>query len=77
MKKIILGIYLLTITLLLNGCNNKNSIENTNLNKSNKTVDVIQKEIENMTLDEKIGQMITVGIDGYTLNDKTKRINRR
>ena len=27
-----------------------------------------------MTLDEKIGQIITVGIDGYTINDKTKEL---
>ena len=55
MKKIVLGICLLTIILSLNGCNNKNTIES-------------------MTLDEKIGQIITVGIDGYTINDKTKEL---
>ena len=70
MKKIVLGICLLTIILSLNGCNNKNTIESINLNKQNNNIDVIQKEIENMTLDEKIGQIITVGIDGYTINDK-------
>ena len=70
MKKIVLGICLLTMTLSLNGCNNKNTIESINLNKQNNNIDVIQKEIENMTLDEKIGQIITVGIDGYTINDK-------
>ena len=73
MKKIVLGICLLTMTLSLNGCNNKNTIESINLNKQNNNIDVIQKEIENMTLDEKIGQ-ITVGIDGYTINDKTKEL---
>lgn len=55
MKKIVLGICLLTIILSLNGCNNKNIIESINLNKQNNNIDVIQKEIENMTLDEKIG----------------------
>ena len=74
MKKIVLGICLLTIILSLNGCNNKNTIESINLNKQNNNIDVIQKEIENMTLDEKIGQIITVGIDGYTINDKTKEL---
>lgn len=74
MKKIVLGICLLTMTLSLNGCNNKNIIESINLNKQNNNIDVIQKEIENMTLDEKIGQIITVGIDGYTINDKTKEL---
>ena len=74
MKKIVLGICLLTMILSLNGCNNKNTIESINLNKQNNNIDVIQKEIENMTLDEKIGQIITVGIDGYTINDKTKEL---
>ena len=74
MKKIVLGICLLTMTLSLNGCNNKNTMESINLNKQNETIDIIKEEIENMTLDEKIGQMITVGIDGYTVNDKTKEL---
>ena len=74
MKKIVLGICLLTIILSLNGCNNKDTIESINLNKQNETIDIIKEEIENMTLDEKIGQMITVGIDGYTVNDKTKEL---
>ena len=72
MKKIILGIHLLVVIFILNGCNTNSGIESINLNKSNNTIDLIQKQIENMTLDEKIGQMITVGLDGYTLNDKTK-----
>ena len=74
MKKIILFISLLTITLLLNGCSNTNTKEDTSLNENKEPVDEIQKEIDNMTLDEKIGQMITVGIDGYTINDKTKEL---
>ena len=74
MKKIVLGICLLTIILSLNGCNNKDTIESINLNKQNETIDIIKEEIESMTLDEKIGQIITVGIDGYTINDKTKEL---
>ena len=74
MKKIVLGICLLTMTLSLNGCNNKDTIESINLNKQNETIDIIKEEIESMTLDEKIGQIITVGIDGYTINDKTKEL---
>lgn len=73
MKKIIL-LYLLTITLLLSGFNNNKEIESINLNKRNTTIDVIKEKIETMTIDEKIGQMITVGIDGYTINDKTKEL---
>ena len=38
MKKIVLGICLLTMTLSLNGCNNKNTIESINLNKQNNNI---------------------------------------
>ena len=74
MKKVILGLYLITITLLLIGCNNKNNIESININTENEVEDVIVKQIENMTLDEKIGQMITVGIDGTEINEQTKKL---
>ena len=72
MKKIILGIFLLTLTLALNGCTSSISGEDTDLNKSNRQVDKIKQQIDNMTLDEKIGQLITVGIDGYNLDDNAK-----
>lgn len=72
MKKIILGIFLLTLTLALNGCASNTSGEDINLNKNNKQVDKIKQQIDNMTLDEKIGQLITVGIDGYNLDDNAK-----
>lgn len=52
----------------------KNTIESINLNKQNNNNRCNTKEIENMTLDEKIGQIITIGIDGYTINDKTKEL---
>ena len=72
MKKIILGIFLLTLTLALNGCTSSISGEDTDLNKNNKQVDKIKQQIDNMTLDEKIGQLITVGIEGYNLDDNAK-----
>lgn len=37
-------------------------------------VDPIKQEISNMTLDEKIGQMVMCGIDGYASDDSTTRI---
>ena len=54
MKKIVLGICLLTMTLSLNGCNNKNTMESINLNKQNETIDIIKEEIETIILDELI-----------------------
>ncbi|MFU0825613.1 beta-N-acetylhexosaminidase [Clostridium sp.] len=37
-------------------------------------VDPIEEKINAMTLDEKIGQMFIVGIDGYDLNDNSKSL---
>lgn len=42
--------------------------------KEPKVIDPIREQIEKMTIDEKIGQMILVGIDGYTLNENTKSL---
>ncbi|MBQ9000056.1 MAG: beta-N-acetylhexosaminidase [Clostridium sp.] len=72
MKKIILGIFLLILTLALNGCTSNTSGEDINLNRNNKQVDKIKQQVDNMTLDEKIGQLITVGIDGYSLDNNAK-----
>ena len=67
MKKITLCILLIITTLLtlsLSRCSNKN----------NQTIDVIQQKLDNMTLDEKIGQMITIGIDEYSVDDTAKQL---
>lgn len=67
MKKITLCILLIITTLLtlsLSRCSDKN----------NQTIDVIQQKLDNMTLDEKIGQMITIGIDGYSVDDTAKQL---
>ena len=34
-----------------------------------KEIDIIQKQIDNMTLEEKVGQMFIVGLDGYEVDD--------
>ena len=39
-----------------------------------KPIDPILEQINKMSLDEKIGQMLVVGIDGYVLNDNIKSI---
>lgn len=35
-------------------------------------IDPIKKKIKEMTLDEKIGQMVIVGFDGYTIDDSVR-----
>lgn len=37
-------------------------------------IDPIIEEIKGMTLDEKIGQIFIVGLDGYTVNDNTRKM---
>jgi beta-N-acetylhexosaminidase len=72
-------IVLMMIISLLSGCSTIENKENPNINgnteKDKKQIeepkDPIQEQIKNMTLDEKIGQMVVVGIDGYTIDDKT------
>ena len=39
-----------------------------------KPVDPITEQIKKMSMDEKIGQMLVVGIDGYDINDNTKSL---
>lgn len=40
----------------------------------NPAVDPILEQITNMSLDEKIGQMLIVGVEGYNYNDNTKNL---
>lgn len=66
----------------LNSQNNKSKPsevkENTNkpsqVTQTPIPVDPIKQEISNMTLDEKIGQMVMCGIDGYTINNSTVKL---
>lgn len=83
MNKRIIILLILTIIILniLIGCssdnkeeqqdsNNKISEENMNEpEKDEEEVDSIIEQIEKMTLDEKIGQMFIIGIEGYELDD--------
>ncbi|MCB2288246.1 beta-N-acetylhexosaminidase [Clostridium sp. CS001] len=77
MKKLILSLLLIS-GLFLVGCNILNPIISPtpnpeSNNESNETelveIDVIKNKVDAMSLDEKIGQMVVVGFDGYTMND--------
>ena len=65
-----------------NASNNKTQEVSTKGNESQdsevkpepKPIDPIIEEIGKMSIDEKIGQMIVVGIEGYDLNDNTKSL---
>lgn len=43
-------------------------------NEVKKEVDPLKEKVKKMTLDEKIGQMLIVGFDGYDVNENTKKL---
>lgn len=79
--------YLILMLLLfsLNGCSNKQfgkvyvedqshaEVDNKEIENVNKR-DQIKEKIDNMTLDEKIGQLINAGFDGIALDDNAKSL---
>ncbi|MDS0525797.1 beta-N-acetylhexosaminidase [Clostridium sp. SHJSY1] len=79
-KKIVYFVTLITFLVTLSGCNNKSYEENNNSTNSESTEtpevkpDPIKEQISKMTIDEKIGQMIIVGLDGYSMDDNAKKM---
>lgn len=72
MKKLLLLI--LILTFLVCGCTNGNNKGNKNNGLSPKPpkkedIDPLKKQIEQMSIDEKIGQMVIVGLDGYEIDE--------
>lgn len=76
-KRLVLILMAVIIASVTGGCQKETKditpSEQTNTYKAGEqppqqteTIDAIQEIIKNMTLDEKIGQMVMVGIDGYT-----------
>jgi beta-N-acetylhexosaminidase len=51
-----------------------NASKSTEGSSETKPVDPIKEEISKMSLDEKIGQMLIAGIDGYSLGSSTKSL---
>ena len=47
---------------------------NSEVKPAPKPIDPIMEQIAKMSIDEKIGQMVVVGIEGYDLNDNTKSL---
>jgi beta-N-acetylhexosaminidase len=82
MKNLILSILLIS-GLFLCGCNRLNPstrpIPNPSSNQEAieptiKEIDVIQNKVDAMSLDEKIGQLLIVGFDGYAMNDNINNL---
>jgi len=69
MQKSIISLFLVC-SLFLTGCSNSNSRSKSKVHKpSIKNIDLVQLKVNNMSLDEKIGQLVIVGLDGYTMNN--------
>ncbi|NNU76440.1 beta-N-acetylhexosaminidase [Clostridium estertheticum] len=75
MKKSIIRILLIS-SLLLSGCNNSDHSSLSNVKTNDevtimkaKPIDLVQKKVDSMNLDEKIGQLVIVGLDGYSINN--------
>jgi beta-N-acetylhexosaminidase len=73
-KKVL--IFALSLSLLFTfGCSRNNTSSTTPSNNApQQLVDPIQKKLSNMTLDEKVGQLVITGVDDYTNNDHSKTL---
>jgi len=89
LKKSSLILVLLFILSVMCGCNIIKTVDNQNISNNSsqiddaqdsevkpepKPIDPIKEQIGKMTIDEKIGQMLIVGIEGYNLNENTKSL---
>ena len=72
-KYYILFITLISVLILLVGCNTlgKNQNNKNEAQKDKPIVDPIKEKMKTMTLEEKIGQMVIVGLDGYDVDENT------
>ena len=85
MKNLFLYI-LLALSLLLTGCEQKEKIVDKERHKEDiiekeiepveekENEDLIQEKIDKMTLDEKIGQLMIVGLNGTSIDDHTREM---
>ena len=80
MKKSNLFMMLLLISFLfLMGCDKNNNSTSTDIKKSSSNFtksedDKIKDKIKSMNLDEKIGQLLIVGFDGYEINENIENL---
>jgi len=70
-KSIICPIVALALLLMV-GCSNIDKPSQEETQEPEKEIDLIEEQVKNMTLEEKIGQMVIIGLDGYTMDDNTK-----
>lgn len=74
-----ISLFALILTLLFTfGCSKSITLKKNNQNRANnihkQPIDPVKQKLNNMTLDEKIGQLIIAGIDDYTNNEHSKAL---
>ena len=74
MKRLIISIFLI-FSLFLTGCNvantnSKNIVQNSQIKK----IDPVKNKINAMSLDDKIGQLVIVGLDGFTMDNNINNL---
>ena len=74
-------VLIIVLTIFICGCGNRNKTENnrdrkdpTHETPQSTDVDILRDKIEQMTLDEKIGQLVMVGLEGYAMDDFSKEM---
>ncbi|PRR79138.1 beta-N-acetylhexosaminidase [Clostridium vincentii] len=70
-KSIIWTMVTLSLVFMI-GCSSVAEPAQEEIKQPEKEIDPIEEQIKKMTLDEKIGQMVIIGLDGYTMDDNTR-----
>ncbi|HEY5525250.1 MAG TPA: beta-N-acetylhexosaminidase [Clostridium sp.] len=70
-KSIIWTIVALSLIPMV-GCSSVAKPSQEEIQQPKKEIDPIEEQVKNMTLEEKIGQMVIIGLDGYTMDDNTR-----
>ena len=70
-KSIIWTIVALSFVLMV-GCSSISKTPEEEIQQPEKEIDPLEEQVKNMTLEEKIGQMVIIGLDGYTMDDNTR-----
>ena len=72
-KSIIWTIVALSLLLIV-GCSSIAKPSQEEIQQPKKEIDPVEEQVKNMTLEEKIGQMVIIGLDGYTMDDNTRKM---
>lgn len=72
-KSIIWTIVALSLISIV-GCSSIAKPSQEEIQQPEKEIDPIEEQVKNMTLEEKIGQMVIIGLDGYIMDDNTRKM---